>query len=50
MNTKTTSVAENAQHHTASIKRMLHAVAQHAREDVEKVVEPKAQALRVAAE
>ena len=32
-------------HHTAKIKKMLNDVAQHACEDVEKVNEPKAQAL-----
>jgi hypothetical protein len=32
-------------HHTANIKRMLDDTAQHAREDVEKVQDPKAKAL-----
>ncbi len=32
-------------HHTAKIKQMLDDVAQHAREDVGKVKDPKAQAL-----
>ena len=32
-------------HHTANIKAMLAAVIEHAREDMEKVSEPKAQAL-----
>jgi hypothetical protein len=32
-------------HHTAKIKSMLEDVAQHAREDVSKIKEPKAQAL-----
>jgi hypothetical protein len=32
-------------HHTAKIKRMLDDTAQHAREDVEKVQDPKAKAL-----
>lgn len=32
-------------HHTANVKRMLDDVAQHVREDVGKVQDPKAQAL-----
>ena len=32
-------------HHTANIKRMLDEAARHAREDVAKVTDPKAQAL-----
>lgn len=32
-------------HHTANIKKMLNDTAQHAREDVAKVQDPKAQAL-----
>jgi hypothetical protein len=32
-------------HHTAKLKGMLNAVAQHAREDVSKIDEPRAQAL-----
>jgi hypothetical protein len=32
-------------HHTAQLKEMLRQTAQHAREDVEKVTDPKAKAL-----
>ena len=36
---------KDPRHHTATIKAMLTEVIEHAREDVEKVSEPKAQAL-----
>jgi hypothetical protein len=36
---------DDPRHHTANIKRMLEDTAQHAREDVAKVEDPKAKAL-----
>jgi hypothetical protein len=42
----TTNFAEDdPRHHTANIKRMLEDTAQHAREDVAKVDDPRAKAL-----
>jgi hypothetical protein len=44
--TDRTQYAENdPRHHTAKLKQMLRDVAEHAREDVTKVSDPKAQAL-----
>jgi hypothetical protein len=36
---------DDVRHHTAKLRRMLDEVARHAREDVGKIAEPKAQAL-----
>jgi len=40
-----TETKSDPRHHTANIKRMLNQVIEHVREDVEKVNDPKAQAL-----
>jgi hypothetical protein len=36
---------DNPQYHVVKVRGMLHAVMRHCREDIEKVAEPKAQAI-----
>jgi len=45
MAARQTTVASDPQHHTAKIKGMLNDVINHVRGDVDKVEDPKAQAL-----
>jgi hypothetical protein len=45
MSTATQFTESEPRHHTAKIKQMLEEIIQHARADVSKVDEPKAQAL-----
>jgi hypothetical protein len=40
-----TDTSTDPRHHTANIKRMLNEVISHVREDVDRVTDPKAQAL-----
>jgi hypothetical protein len=45
MTDRTTNPGDDPRHHTAHLREMLQGVVSHAREDITKISEPKAQAL-----
>ena len=45
MTEQTAYPEDDPQHHTAHLRELLHGVVSHAREDIGKISEPKAQAL-----